>query len=220
MTNAHFASLSDDETKRRADLIVSQYGGIVSYFEAFYIEEVKSSAAASISAFNAFLEGVWRKSDSEVFGSFLSFLTHTAATSRFFWPPVAKNKALQSVTKFRGAKLRTAFNMQDDSALKNRKLRNIIEHYDEYLDEFLLQDPIGVMLPSPIITADNLSDDSAGHAFQFLNPVYEYAEILCVRVDYSGLLPELQRVLALAQTMTAQGGRLVFEPTVATPSSI
>jgi len=47
--------------------------------------------------------------------------------SKILWPKKNAN---------RGIELRTALNVKDDSALKDRGLRNLFEHFDEKMDEW------------------------------------------------------------------------------------
>lgn len=62
-----------------------------------------------------------------------------AAISRFFWPSKNYRK--------RGKALRAAFSIHEDCALKDRTLRNMVEHFDEYLDDFLGQFFAGTFIP-------------------------------------------------------------------------
>ncbi|MAS94683.1 MAG: hypothetical protein CMO55_15905 [Verrucomicrobiales bacterium] len=69
-----------------------------------------------------------------------NILNQGAAISRFFWPTGKKYQE-------RGERLREAFQISDDSALKDRKLRNMVEHYDEYLDDYLRNNFAGQYVP-------------------------------------------------------------------------
>ena len=63
-----------------------------------------------------------------------------AGISRFFWPA---NKKYEK----RGEALRKAFGITDDSPLCSRDLRNRMEHFDEYLDDFLEECVAGQFIP-------------------------------------------------------------------------
>lgn len=69
-----------------------------------------------------------------------NILNQGAAISRFFWPTGKKYQE-------RGEKLREAFGIFEDNALKDRKLRNMVEHYDEYLDDYLRCNFAGQYVP-------------------------------------------------------------------------
>jgi hypothetical protein len=69
-----------------------------------------------------------------------NILNQGAAISRYFWPTGKKYQE-------RGEKLREAFSIDDTSPLKDRKLRNMVEHFDEYLDDYLRQNFAGQYVP-------------------------------------------------------------------------
>lgn len=65
------------------------------------------------------------------------------ALSRYFWPSSKK-----TIHCKRAEALKLAFSIQDDNPLKERKVRNFVEHFDENLDEFLSNYPTGIIIPS------------------------------------------------------------------------
>ena len=110
----------------------------------------------------------------EVFRSIHSFLTHASNVSRIFWPaPPRRNKgesdaeytarglAVKRVA--RGVALRSTTDLPDDHTLRNRKLRDHLEHFDDRLDTWestsvrhnYVQDFIG---PSNAIEGIDASD--------------------------------------------------------------
>lgn len=83
----------------------------------------------------------------EVFRSIHSFLTHTSNISRLLWPAVptrgngesdeAYEERLSSklaITRARA--LRVTLLLPDEHVLKSRRLRDLLEHFDEKLDEW------------------------------------------------------------------------------------
>jgi len=58
-----------------------------------------------------------------------SILVALGNISKMLWPVKEENDK-------RGMELRTALNVKDDSALKNRDLRNLFEHFDERIDKW------------------------------------------------------------------------------------
>jgi hypothetical protein len=62
-----------------------------------------------------------------------------AAISRFFWPNGEKYE-------MRGSMLREAFSMDDGNPLHARTLRNRLEHFDEYLDDYLNLNTVGIFV--------------------------------------------------------------------------
>lgn len=201
--------LTENEIGIRAHLVAIEHKGIVAYNEAFYLLALISEAESATSSYERFLEAVWKMPDELAFRNFLNFLSHCAAISRMFWPPIPRDKRLKELTNARASKLRYAFELTENSPLKKRSLRNVAEHYDEFLDEFLLRDPIGPILPTRILSSDILEKSEVGHVFQFINPVYNYAIILGNKLEYEGMIDAVRNVLKRATAMMANGGRLI-----------
>lgn len=84
---------------------------------------------------------------SEVFRAIHSFLAHTSNVSLLLWPPLPKRGNGESVKAYerrlatkqpviRSRALRAEFGLPDEHLLKNRRLRDHLEHFDERLDEW------------------------------------------------------------------------------------
>lgn len=69
-----------------------------------------------------------------------NIIVQGAAVSRYFWP-VNKDHEV------RGKELRLQYQVDEDSPLKSRDLRNMIEHFDEKLDRYLAQGIVGHIIP-------------------------------------------------------------------------
>lgn len=197
--------LDEVERKRRETLVADQYGGILPIHEAFYIQPIIYAAERSESAFQKFDTAVAAsESPNLIFAAVQEGLTHAGALSRFFWP--MKKENLLSVA--RGQKLRSAFFLQEESALKWRRLRNAFEHFDEDLDQFLLQDPVGYIFPSPIIDDEDLADETLANIFKLVDPVQGICVILGEKFEFRPIRAEVQRILSLALKMNGNGSRL------------
>lgn len=116
-------------------------------FEVFYLislEFCTLSAMASATKVVEFME--MRESGGEEFtpqealNEVQNIVNQGAAISRYFWPSDKKYKA-------RGEALRKAFGIDDSCPLKDRKLRNMVEHFDEYLDDYLRKTVAGQYVP-------------------------------------------------------------------------
>lgn len=81
----------------------------------------------------------------EVFRSIHSFLTHASNVSRMFWPSPPRQKKGEATSAYkarcltvprvaRGAAIRAAANLPEDHLLRNRQLRDHLEHFDERID--------------------------------------------------------------------------------------
>jgi|SRR5690554_246440 len=84
---------------------------------------------------------------SEVFRGLHSFLTHASNVSRILWPPVPSKrkkekdsqyaKRLQKLPRVnRASVLKEFLEIEEDHILRQRTLRDHLEHYDERLDDW------------------------------------------------------------------------------------
>lgn len=120
-------------------------------FEAFYIESMlwhTESARQSIKAVGDWIALIENKDEralelpkESLFSHLQNIVQQAGAISRFFWP-VRNDK----IHKNRGCKLRSAFKVTDNSPLKDRGLRNAIEHFDEKLDIYLTANVVGEII--------------------------------------------------------------------------
>lgn len=121
------------------------------HHEVFYIESLLSvtrTARQNVVQLQSCLEKLASGNgvDLDQMLDFVQNIISNAGTlSRYFWP-ASKKKIHQN----RAAKLRQSFCVTDDNPLKDRKVRNFVEHFDENLDIFLSQLMAGVIIPQHI----------------------------------------------------------------------
>ena len=159
----------------------------------------------------------------EVFRQIHSFLTHTSNVSRLFWPPVPAQRRNETDAAYasrlsnfdrvqRAEKLRALYEIEDTSPLRNRALRDHLEHFDERLDEWrrtsthrnIANDLIG---PKNMIVGLADTDmmrwfDPSDRLFRFRGEEY----------DLQGLASQIDRLLPLSKHLeehlwNAQTGR-------------
>lgn len=129
------------------------------FLKGVYVGEVKKQcefALAAITYLNHALQQLHNKElkkeesqffHSEVFRQIHSILTHASNVSRIFWPPIPKKKNNESDEDYenrlaaidkvvRGRTLKIEYQLDDGNPLKNRTLRDHLEHYDERLDHW------------------------------------------------------------------------------------
>jgi hypothetical protein len=129
------------------------------FLKGVYVSEVKKQCEfglAAVKYLNHALQQVNNRElareesqfyHSEVFRQIHSLLTHASNVSRMFWPPSPKQKKnetaqdyenrLQKIDKVaRGRVLKVEYGLDDSNPLKNRTLRDHLEHYDERLDHW------------------------------------------------------------------------------------
>jgi hypothetical protein len=121
-------------------------------YEAFYIWSMlfnAESAARSVLQVNAVMHVVMENSPEDpvsvlpvqyLLTELQNIIVQAGALSRYFWP-------VRSAHEWRGAQLREAFGISEDSPLRSRDLRNAIEHFDEKLDRYLENGVVGQVLP-------------------------------------------------------------------------
>lgn len=197
---------SDNDTwKQREAIIIEQNDGISPVYETFYIHSIIYAADRSVAAFQRF-ETTVAASDSStlIFATVQEALTHAGALSRFFWP-VRKDSPLAAA---RGRRLCDAFELDDASPLKWRKLRNGFEHFDEDLDRFLLQDPVGIFFPVPLVDDHRLADEATGNIFKLVDPENGVCVLLGEKFEFRSIRREVEQVLTRALEMDEQGCRL------------
>ena len=141
----------------------------------------------------------------EVFRSIHSFLTHASNVSRIFWPaPPRRNKAeseadytarsLATRRVARGVALRSTTGLSDDNTLRNRTLRDHLEHFDDRLDAWestsirhnYVQDFIG---PRSAIEGIDASD-----MMRWFDPTTNHLRFRGEEFDLQGLADTLVQV--------------------------
>lgn len=204
--------LNKEELERRAEIVVCDYQGIVANQEAFYIHSILYSSGRCIEAFEYYEH--LKKQD--VPAPYLVALVqeavgHAAALSRYFWPTAKGNKKTPNqleMRKKRGEKLRSAFNLDEKSALFNRDLRNAWEHFDERLDTYLISHTAGMFYPDAIIDNHTQADNPVNHIFKLLDIEHECLVLLNQKYFYKPIWLEAVRVFELAEQFGKDGSRL------------
>jgi hypothetical protein len=182
-------------------------------YEAFYIRSMMfnaQSARRSITQINAVLHVVAENSPEDpvsalpvfhLLGELQNLVLQSAALSRYFWPA-------RSAHDWRGAQLRRAFGVSDESPLRSRDLRNALEHFDEQLDIYLEKRVVGRVLPEyvgPFVEQEGVPV----HLFRAYYVDTGVFELLGKRYEVQPLARELGRIYEELRHMESDGGRLV-----------
>lgn len=136
---------------------------------------------------------------SEVFRNIHSFLTHASNVSRMFWPPIPRkgknqvdkayeDKLLTLDRVVRARALKEEYSLKENNALKNRNLRDHLEHYDERLDHWSKNSknkniattnigPLGSISPSPDLSDNMRQFDDARKIYRFRGEDYDLQSI-------------------------------------------
>ena len=123
-----------------------------------YLDEIHLQCVYALRAFKDFNVALQRGDTEERYRAAHSYLTHVSNVSRLLWPPEKSEKV-----KHRGAELRSILGLPDEHILKDRKLRNHLEHYDTRLDAWADSSPHRIYVdrnigPKGIIGGDAIQD--------------------------------------------------------------
>lgn len=178
-------------------------------FEAFYIEAMSFnsvSALISCTTMNAELEKAPEELNAEVvLNAVQNIALQGAALSRYFWPTEIKKTDLHNS---RARHLRQVFAVEDSSALKDRALRNAMEHFDERLDVYLQKYPVGNIIPSYVGPKPE-SDGVLNHLFRAYYTDVAVFEVLGERYKIIPIIEEIGRIHNLLNEFSESGYRFV-----------
>ncbi|MBN6104759.1 hypothetical protein JR064_21580 [Xanthomonas sp. CFBP 8703] len=178
-------------------MVAREWGGVVPYFREIYGRALYHSASRALHAFERFDVACKAKDDAEAVSSVHEALGHCGNLSRYFWPSKQnskRNSPFATLAEARGSKLREAFGVTDESPLKDRALRDSLEHFDERLDRYFLGLDSGTIFPDPIIGAYQVAKIQYGHIFKLVDPKNEIFVVLGFEFNYGSLRPEIQRI--------------------------
>jgi len=205
-------SLTTEEIDSRAKIITEDCEGIHPPLEAFYIHSLLYSSGRCLEAFERYEHYKNKDVNPEYLVSLIQeAVGHAAALSRYFWPSPQGKKDQPNVKKLkeaRGEKLRSSFELNKNSALFNRDLRNAWEHFDERLDLYLLEHEAGMFFPSCVVDSHKLADDPVGHIFKLLDPDTECLVLMGSKYFFTPIREEVSRVFNLCLEFDKKGCRL------------
>lgn len=191
---------------QEAEFIVDRFNGVVPHLGFAYLSALNEAALCAHQNFtdleNNATNGTLK--DHVLFDLFCCGLNYSAAVSRFFFPPKPLDKN-NPLPEERAKRLREAFQVKDDSPIKNRVARNMIEHYDEKLDIFLLNPKAGTHIPTfQIVSISSLS--KIEHIYRGLDPNTQECIILGEIIPYGTIWDEVLRIGQIAeQKLTSSG---------------
>src|SRR6218665_3407946 len=128
--------------------------------EAFYVQALLTKTSSILNDVES-LNFIWEnadyvdQNDEEILNIFQNIIINVAGISRFFWP--AKKIGFY---KARGKRLREIFLVNDLNVLKNRDMRNLIEHFDENLDDFLNEFSTGSVMLNYAGPSTHINDNT------------------------------------------------------------
>jgi len=202
--------MNKEELNRRAKVITDDCMGVLPTYEAFYILSIKYSAERCLEAFELYEKNKLSKNADLMVSLVQVAVGHAAALARYFWPSPKgqRSSPVFQMKMARAEKLRRAFGLIDNSVLSNKDLRNAWEHFDEKLDEYLLQIDFGYFFPTSRIADIELLDEQGGHFFKLLD-VDKHLMALMGEVFFFGRIrEEVEYIHQKAVAMDNDDGRL------------
>ena len=117
-----------------------------------------------------------------------NMLVHTANLAKYFWET---NKGPHKVHKRRAQNLRKIYKVSDSSAIRDKDLRNHLEHLDENLDEYLWSKPIVGNIYPAYVGTEMPRDGVPYHFFRAFFTDSGTFESLGLRLDIQPIVDEL-----------------------------
>jgi hypothetical protein len=171
--------------------------------EAFYIESLLNKTRSILNDVES-LNQFWKngnhdcQNDDMILDLFQNIIVNAGGISRFFWP--SKNRY-----KIRGEKLRKVYLVDDSNVLGNRDMRNLIEHFDEKLDDFLKEFTSGRVMPKYVGQMFYSYDATIFfRAFIFDKNIFK---IFNVEYEIKPIIAEIRRIHEILLLQEKNGGR-------------
>lgn len=172
--------------------------GIEPQYQVFYIESmlsITSSAVASAELLASTFDpetNLDKLRQEDILDWIQNIFTQAAALSRYFWTPKK-----DSIHKKRSQFLRMALGISEQSPIKNRRLRNMIEHFDEHLDHFVNQAVVGCIIPNYVGT----DIEFGGATFHVFRAFYTRTGVFEVLGEKFELQPVIDEIYEIHRTL-------------------
>lgn len=140
----------------------------------------------------------------EILDSLQNLIAKAAALSRYFWPA---RDGKNQVHKRRADLLCRAFAVNDGSPLKDRELRNCMEHFDERLDHYLSKLIIGHIIPSYVGLAPGQSEVPQHFFRAYFSDISTFA-VLGSHYRIEPIVDEISRLHRILLQCDSHGCRL------------
>lgn len=140
------------------------------------------------------------QNDDVILDLFQNIILNVGGISRFFWPLEKK-----IYYKNRGKNLRNVYQVSDSSILKNRDMRNYIEHFDEKLDDFLNEFDTWIVSQKYVGPITYVDDNRIFFRAYFYDK--QVFKILNVEYEIKPILAEIRRIHEILLLQKENGGR-------------
>lgn len=173
--------------------------------EVFYIESLLNKTRSilnDVESLNNILKREYYdcQNDDVILDLLQNIILTAGGISRFFWP--SKNNY-----RNRGKKLREVYHVSDSSILKNRDMRNLLEHFDERLDDFLKEFRIGIVMPKYVGPISYVDDARTFFRAYFYDR--DIFKIFNVEYKIEPIINEINRIHQILLLQEEKGGRFI-----------
>jgi len=123
-----------------------------------------------------------------ILNSLQDFINFAGNISKMLWP-IKKEELFIS----RGKEFRELIEVEDESILKNRDIRNAVEHFDEKLDLYLEKFPVGTIYPKYVGPYESYFNECT-HFFRAYFTDTSIFQILNTKIEINPLIIELNKI--------------------------
>lgn len=116
-----------------------------------------------------------------------NIINNASALSKYFWPVRKKDLYVR-----RGDFLREKFQIENENPLREREVRNAIEHFDERLDDFTTTPIVGVI--HPYYVGRKLNNEVQSFVFRAYYTDEQTFEILGEKFEVIPIINEIVRI--------------------------
>lgn len=175
---------------------IDLFEGIQPPYLAFYNQAIRFNLESAIYSIE-FIVDALKEADSEeklagatdaILDAIQNMLVHTANLSKYFWET---NKGPYKLHRKRAQSLRKIFKVSETSAIRDKDLRNHLEHLDENLDIYLWSKPVVGNIYPAYVGPEMPRDGVPYHFFRAFFTDSATFESLGLRLDIQPLVEEL-----------------------------
>lgn len=182
-----------ETTTEQVSIVIESFDGIMPQYEIFYFHTLVYPAERCLDAFRRYNENKQSESATILIQTIQEAIGHAGALSKFFWPPNRKGD-MGRLHKKRGEKLRRILEVKEDSPLSDRKIRNVWEHFDERLDEFVLKFDSGFFLPDCHKGSHTAADGPIAKIFKLIDTETDCLVLLNEKYFFLPIIDEVQAI--------------------------
>ena len=175
---------------------IDLYDGIQPPHLSFYSQAIRFNLESAIYSVES-VTNILGEADTEeklsvatdaILDAVQNMLVHTANLAKYFWET---NKGQHKIHRKRAQNLRKVFDVSNNSVLKNKDLRNHLEHLDENIDKYLWSKPIVGRIFPAYVGPEMVRDNVPYHFFRALFTDSGTFESLGLRFEMQPIVDEL-----------------------------